>query len=102
MSILLAFGVQLRLVFPTLQENSSPLSVMTLFLGDFGRKIDQADAEKAGMIESWNVMDLAHIFYILFSMNIYLRTDSCRRRTPKPIRNIADQHAWNSYTHILQ
>lgn len=48
MSILLAFGVQLRLLFPTLQENSSPLSVMTLFLETLGRKIDQADAEKAG------------------------------------------------------
>ena len=59
-SILPGFGEELRLVFPTLQENSSPLSVMTQFLETLGRKIDQADGEKAGMIKGCNVMDLAH------------------------------------------
>ena len=33
---------------------------MTQFLETLGRKIDQADGEKAGMIKGCNVMDLAH------------------------------------------
>lgn len=43
---------QLRLVFPTLQENSSPLGVITHFLETLGRKIDQADLEKVGSMLS--------------------------------------------------
>ena len=45
----LDFILYLRLVFPTLQQNSSPLSVMTAFMETLGRKIDQADREKAGI-----------------------------------------------------
>lgn len=47
-------GASFRLVFPTLQENSSPLSVMTLFLETLGRKIDQADAEKDRLVQKKN------------------------------------------------
>ncbi|CAK8998818.1 Uncharacterized protein SCF082_LOCUS5791 [Durusdinium trenchii] len=39
-------GASFRLVFPTMQENSSPLSVITTFLETLGRKIDNADLEK--------------------------------------------------------
>ena len=83
-SILLGFGVQLRLVFPTLQENSSPLSVMTLFLETLGRKIDQADAEKAGIIDSWNVMDLAHHFIYIPDQHEYIAKDRLvQKKNPK-------------------
>ena len=92
MSILLGFGVQLRLVFPTLQENSSPLSVMTLFLETLGRKIDQADAEKAGMIESWNVMDLAHHFLYIIQHEYISKDRLVQKKNPK-----ADQkHSWST------
>ncbi|CAL1152887.1 unnamed protein product [Cladocopium goreaui] len=44
-------GASFRLVFPTLQQNSSPLSVMTAFMETLGRKIDQADREKDRLLQ---------------------------------------------------
>ena len=37
---------QLRLVFPILQQNASPSSILPVFLTTLGRKLDNGDAIK--------------------------------------------------------
>ena len=78
----------LRLVFPTLQQNSSPLSVMTTFMETLGRKIDQADREKAWV----SYANKTNTMCFPFCLNVtwYAQDRLLQKKTDKADQN----HSW--------